>query len=230
MTDQVHESTGKRRRSLLNKFLTKTYYMLEQCPKDIASWSNNGQSFTIKDVDAFENEVLPKYFNHSKFPSFIRQLNFYGFSKQRSDPDLQTHTKAVRFSHQFFRKGYPELLHKIKRTTASKQQIDTPLPNGQVESLQQQVADLREQVAHLEDQMEDRIEDAIESLERAYLLRIRSLEKSLEALWAASLSPQYSGALATTPYMASSLSPHLQSLAQLSDYSELLQKTARKSF
>ena len=59
-------STGRRKKSFLNKFLTKTFHMLDQVPDDIASWSNGGDSFTIKDVDRFEATVLPEYFNHGK--------------------------------------------------------------------------------------------------------------------------------------------------------------------
>ncbi len=228
MTDQVHDSTGKRRRSLLNKFLTKTYHMLEQCPTEIAYWSNGGESFTIKDVDAFENEILPQYFNHSKFPSFIRQLNFYGFSKQRSDPDLQTHTKAVRFSHEFFRRGCPELLHKIQRTTSTKH-IDTPSPNGQIENLQNQVADLREQLANLEDHIEDRVEEALDSVEKAYSLRIRNLEKSYDTLMTTMLSQQYTGSFTTGSYLPSSLSPRLHAMANYKGYADYVRSTAHKS-
>lgn len=227
MTEQVHESTGKRRRSLLNKFLTKTYHMMEQCPKDIAYWSNGGESFTIKDVDAFENEILPQYFNHSKFPSFIRQLNFYGFSKQRSDPDLQTHTKAVRFSHEYFRRGRPELLHKIQRTTAAKQ-VDTSA-TGQVESLQQQITELREQLANLEEHVEDRVEEALDSVEKAYLLRIRNLEKSYDSLLTTVLSQHYAAPFTTTSYLPAGLSPRLHSVANLKGYADYVRSTVHKS-
>lgn len=50
----------------------------------------------IKDVNKFQQIVLPRYFRHNKINSFIRQLNMYGFHKSRAD-----HSKSV-FSHPLF--------------------------------------------------------------------------------------------------------------------------------
>ncbi|KAK9118079.1 hypothetical protein Scep_016172 [Stephania cephalantha] len=49
------------------------------------SWSPNDPSFVIWDVSAVEQELLPKYFKHNNFSSFIRQLNTYGFRKTNPD-------------------------------------------------------------------------------------------------------------------------------------------------
>lgn len=66
-------------------FLRKTYQMLETCPQAIACWSEGGDSFMIKDPDRFAAEVIPQYFSHNNFSSFVRQLNFYGFRKVKQD-------------------------------------------------------------------------------------------------------------------------------------------------
>jgi HSF-type DNA-binding len=174
-------STASKRRDILSKFLSKTFHILSQCPSEIAEWSYDGRSFTIKNADAFAADVLPQYFNHNKFQSFTRQLNFYGFVKKRSDPDLQAHTKAVRFSHPYFRRGEPELLHKITRTTASKPPDEESFTSDPVERLQLQVAELKEHVAVLERSMDQRVEDKLRSLERGYALRLHKLECSYEA-------------------------------------------------
>mmetsp|Transcript_135345 Transcript_135345/g.201296 ORF Transcript_135345/g.201296 Transcript_135345/m.201296 type:complete len:238 (-) Transcript_135345:88-801(-) len=173
-------SLGKKKKSFLNKFLTKTYHMIDKCDPSIASWSCGGESFTVFDVDAFEKTVLPSYFNHSKFSSFIRQLNFYGFQKLRSDPDLQVHTTAVRFSHEYFRKGEPDMLHRITRATAGAKQVEG-VQVDQVESLQQQVATLQEQVKGLESQMDDRVGEAVRVLNDNYVARVKSLEATYDA-------------------------------------------------
>jgi hypothetical protein len=75
-------SSGGREQPL---FLRKTYQMLENCPADIAGWSEKGDSFMIKDPDRFAQTVIPQYFSHSNFSSFVRQLNFYGFRKVKQD-------------------------------------------------------------------------------------------------------------------------------------------------
>ena len=49
--------------------------------KDIVHWGDDGTTFIIEDSIKFSVTVLPKYFNHKKFSSFVRQLNMYGFNK-----------------------------------------------------------------------------------------------------------------------------------------------------
>lgn len=71
-------------------FLRKTYEMLETTPEDICAWAEDGQSFYIKDPGTFANEVIPKFFSHKNFSSFVRQLNFYGFRKVKSDQFVKT--------------------------------------------------------------------------------------------------------------------------------------------
>jgi heat shock transcription factor 1 len=64
----------------------------------IIFWAPSGREFVIKDVNKFQQIVLPRFFRHSKMNSFIRQLNMYGFHKSRAD-----HSKSV-FSHPLFLK------------------------------------------------------------------------------------------------------------------------------
>lgn len=39
------------------------------------SWEKDGIGFVVKDVVAFTKEILPKYFRHGNFSSFVRQVN-----------------------------------------------------------------------------------------------------------------------------------------------------------
>jgi hypothetical protein len=66
-------SQRAKRNPILNKFLSKMYHLLDNCDTEIASWSRGGEAFTIWDQERLQAEVLPKYFNHSKIASFIRQ-------------------------------------------------------------------------------------------------------------------------------------------------------------
>lgn len=63
----------------------------------------------IHDLQKFTHEILPKYFKHSNFNSFVRQLNMYGFHKTKQDPQWRE------FKHPLFRKGHRELLSQIER-------------------------------------------------------------------------------------------------------------------
>lgn len=66
-------------------FLNKTFAMLKTSKPDIATWAEDGLSFYIIDQARFVESVIPQYFKHSNFSSFVRQLNFYGFRKVWSD-------------------------------------------------------------------------------------------------------------------------------------------------
>jgi len=49
------------------------------CNPEIASWDDAGDTVLIYNPTQLEQHYLPKYFDHSKYPSFVRQLNLYGF-------------------------------------------------------------------------------------------------------------------------------------------------------
>ena len=61
-------------------FLKKCFHMITDCDPDIATWSDAGDSFIVKDVTKFSAEVIPTIYKHNKFSSFVRQLNFCKFS------------------------------------------------------------------------------------------------------------------------------------------------------
>ena len=63
-----------------SNFITKTYKILENSGHDdIIAWSQHGNSFIIKNIKKFEEDILPQYFKHSNFSSFVRQvlISFY---------------------------------------------------------------------------------------------------------------------------------------------------------
>ena len=56
--------------------------MIENCSvshPEIACWSDAGDTVLIYSPTQLEQHYLPQYFQHNKFPSFVRQLNLYGF-------------------------------------------------------------------------------------------------------------------------------------------------------
>ncbi|KAL0326651.1 UNVERIFIED_CONTAM: Heat shock factor protein HSF8 [Sesamum angustifolium] len=59
-------------------FLVKTYDMVDDPSTDkIVSWSPTNNSFVVWDSAEFARDLLPKYFKHNNFSSFVRQLNTY---------------------------------------------------------------------------------------------------------------------------------------------------------
>ncbi|CAG7889486.1 unnamed protein product [Brassica rapa] len=59
-------------------FLTKTYDLVEDSRTNhVVSWSQANNSFIVWDPESFSMTLLPIFFKHNNFSSFVRQLNTY---------------------------------------------------------------------------------------------------------------------------------------------------------
>lgn len=82
--------------------------------KDVISWQPHGRSFKVHRPRMFEANVIPTYFEHSKFSSFIRQANGWGFRRLTTGRDRNS------YYHPLFLRGLPHLCKTMKRPGVSK--------------------------------------------------------------------------------------------------------------
>ncbi|MCO5549698.1 hypothetical protein L7F22_003171 [Adiantum nelumboides] len=105
-----------------NPFLNKLRSMVDD-PKtdDLIRWSDDGETFLVPNNVRFGDEVLPRFFKHNRFSSFVRQLNMYGFHKVphlqqgalKTDPGQDT--ELWEFRNDNFKRDRPELLLQMQR-------------------------------------------------------------------------------------------------------------------
>lgn len=86
----------------------KTYQLVDDpAIDDVISWNEDGSTFVVWRPAEFAGELLPKYFKHNNFSSFVRQLNTYGFRKIVAD--------RWEFANDSFKRGEKRLLCRILR-------------------------------------------------------------------------------------------------------------------
>jgi len=148
-----------------SNFLQKTYLMISTCNPMLASWSEDGTKIIIKDSKKFEKDELKNYFQHSKFSSFSRQLNFYGFKKSSSRSSLissRVSKGQIIFQNLLFVRDRIELLKQIKRSTnhgnantslSQNQEQVQAFHSQEVNNLKTKVADLESSNGHLQTQL-----------------------------------------------------------------------------
>lgn len=90
-------------------FPQKLYALINAEPRDVVCWTEKGNAFKVVDVDKFSDNIIPKYFRHTKITSFQRQLNLYGFRRITKGEDVGA------YYHPKFLRGQRELVCEIKR-------------------------------------------------------------------------------------------------------------------
>lgn len=88
---------------LLTPFIYKLYCLVADASTNyLCEWANGGNAFIVHHPTTFSAEVLPQYFKHNQFSSFVRQLNKYSFHKLAPGSYI--------FGHTHFVKGRADLL------------------------------------------------------------------------------------------------------------------------
>eukprot|EP00571_Detonula_confervacea_P015791 CAMPEP_0172299800 /NCGR_PEP_ID=MMETSP1058-20130122/2014_1 /TAXON_ID=83371 /ORGANISM="Detonula confervacea, Strain CCMP 353" /LENGTH=298 /DNA_ID=CAMNT_0013009363 /DNA_START=173 /DNA_END=1069 /DNA_ORIENTATION=+ len=94
-------------------FPLKLYDMLEYVAdsqySSAVSWSRDGQAFVVHNKDTFLEYIVPMFFKQTKFRSFTRQLNLYGFAR------VSNEGPNAAWQHEHFIRGSVERLKSIQR-------------------------------------------------------------------------------------------------------------------
>jgi hypothetical protein len=109
---------------ITKQFPWKLHEMLDQVNKDgddsIVSWLPDGGAFKVHQPDIFTEQIMKDHFNQTKYKSFQRQLNLWGFERNTKES-----IERGSYYHPLFIRGRKDLCQemarqKIKNTDAKK--------------------------------------------------------------------------------------------------------------
>lgn len=89
--------------------------------KSIVGWQPHGRAFRVHKKDEFVGRVMPHFFNGSKYSSFVRQLNLYGFIRITVGQD-----KGAVY-HPYFVRSQTHMVKKIFRRRIKGTKIRKPV-------------------------------------------------------------------------------------------------------
>lgn len=105
-------------------FVVKLWKMINDPSNNhFISWIHDGKAFQVNDRETFMKFVLPKYFKHNNFASFVRQLNMYGWHKiqDATSGSLANTDEIWQFENPNFIKDREDLLDNIIRNKPTKE-------------------------------------------------------------------------------------------------------------
>lgn len=109
-------------------FVMKIWSMVnDPSNNEYIRWDSDGKSFQVFHREDFMKNILPKYFKHNNFASFVRQLNMYGWHKVQDISngtlkDDKTGEENWKFENPYFQRGREDLLDNIVRNKSMAQE------------------------------------------------------------------------------------------------------------
>ena len=168
----------------LNEILNNNSYA------NFINWSENGKFVVVKDLNELSKKVLPKYFKHHNYSSFVRQLNMYNFHKVKTN--LNSNEQI--FQHNKFIKGISvEKIKRIKRKIHDNESLDLSAKDEKSNSLngrnnKNNDNKIEDSINYLvnktneNSKIQDLLQKQIELLTKQNLLLMQSIEKNNQQL------------------------------------------------
>jgi len=108
--DNVLDYSSDSSEAVEKNFSLKLHGILEKEEyKNYVTWMAHGRGFRILVPRIFEEVICPIYFNHSRYSTFMRQLNNYGFKLLTKGRDRNVHY------HESFLRGLPHVVKYMPR-------------------------------------------------------------------------------------------------------------------
>lgn len=149
----------------VSKFVRELDRSVNAAPDEVCCWTPKGDAFVIADAARF----IQIHKKNTQFQSLIRQLHYYGFTKGKRQGE------TWRFSHMFFQRGKPWLLHRIVRQAPLKKSakekgapVDAE-PNAETLELREKVVKQERRIEQLQAkvrQVELSRDRVVESMQR----------------------------------------------------------------
>jgi heat shock transcription factor len=109
-------------------FVMKIWSMVnDPANKEYIRWNDDGKTFQVFHTEEFMKVILPKYFKHNNFASFVRQLNMYGWHKVQDitngtlNQGKVDNDEICQFENPYFIRDRKDLLDKIVRNKSVNQ-------------------------------------------------------------------------------------------------------------
>jgi hypothetical protein len=95
---------------------------------EIVGFLPHGRAFLVLNTEKFVNVLLPKYFKHGNWNSFVRQLNLYGFRRISSSGLSSQYNSSSQdygaYYHELFLRGHNGLCQRMRRVGKTRGQGD----------------------------------------------------------------------------------------------------------